>query len=102
MRAAGENQERARTDLPVKLLRCPGWQILEKAWRIHHRNTCQYFGGGQGSRGQIHVEGACHLPFILLPGIRTPLTSFDVHSAMVGFVDSAYRDSIDVGKCLHE
>ena len=28
--------------------------------------------------------------------------AFDVHSAVVGFVEFAYRDSIYVGKCLHE
>ena len=41
---------------------------------MHHQNTCQYFGEGQGSHGQINVEDARHSPFILLPGISTPLT----------------------------
>ena len=54
-------------------LRRPGQRILEKAWCMHHRNTYHYFGGGRGSRGQINVEGARHLPFILLPGMWTPM-----------------------------
>ena len=55
-------------------LRNLGRQMLEKAWRMHHWNTCQYFGGGRGSHSQINVEDARHSPFILLPGISTPLT----------------------------